>query len=166
MKLSPICFAVFLTGLCVPAALANPQLARSWADEARLLEAQIRTSGEAPLSDELKTELARFGRVSARLANSGSETEPVPHDLACIFRGMAEETDLQLSLLTDDADAETRDSARERLLKMLEDAAPVGEAAAISLEAGIALDEMAELAPGDGQCSTDLTGPKSRTAIH
>ena len=79
---------------------------------------------------------------------------------------MAEETDLQLSLLTDDADAETRDSARERLLKMLEDAAPVGEAAAISLEAGIALDEMAELAPGDGQCSTDLTGLKSRTAIH
>ncbi len=141
--------------MTLPMAHANPDLARSWSEEANLLEAQINTSPEGGLSPELKASIARFGRIAGRLAESGSAENPLPHDLGCIFRGMEEETDLQLSHLTPDASAEAISAARVRLAKMFDDAVDVGQSAALALEAGVALDQSVQAGDEPGQCPAD-----------
>ena len=70
-------FAFILAGvLTAPIAFANPTLARSWSDEARILEARINTSPEGNLDEDLKSDIQRFGRIAGRLANSGSAENP------------------------------------------------------------------------------------------
>lgn len=145
-------FAFILAGvLTAPIAFANPTLARSWSDEARMLEARINTSPEGNLDEDLKSDIQRFGRIAGRLANSGSAEHPLPHDLGCIFRGMKEETDKQLSHLKPDASADEVSAARVRLTKMFDDAADVGQSAALALEAGEVLD-VATASDEPGQC--------------
>lgn len=144
--------ACLLSGalVCLPA-FANPTLARSWSDEAKLLEARINTSPAGNLPEDLKSDIQRFGRIAGRLANSGSAENPLPHDLGCIFRGMKEETDLQLSHLKPDASADEVSAARVRLTKMFDDAVDVGQSAALALEAGEVLD-VAHSSDEPGQC--------------
>lgn len=141
--------------MALPLAQANPDLARSWSEEASLLEARINTSPEGNLSEDLKSDIQRFGRIAGRLANSGSEANPLPHDLGCIFRGMKEETDIQLSHLSPEASTEDISNARTRLVKMFDDAADVGQAAAIALEAGVALDQAETTSDEPAQCPAD-----------
>ncbi|MAT34823.1 MAG: hypothetical protein CMK06_06730 [Ponticaulis sp.] len=148
---SVVClFSILTLSFALPAA-ANPELARSWSEEARVLKARVTTSPESGLSDDLMKDLERFGRVATRLSASGEDTMPLPEDLACIFRGMAEETNLQLDILNSSTDPAALQGARQRLAKMLEDAAPVGQAAAIAIEAGNVMAAPVDL-DHPGQC--------------
>ena len=91
MKMSSLLLAISACCMLTPMAQANPSLARDWAEEAKELNAEMSHGEETALSPELVFRLQRFGRTASRLAISGSETTPLPHDLGCIFRGMAEE---------------------------------------------------------------------------
>ncbi len=138
---------LFLAG----AANASPALARSWSAEAAELHTRIEALDTHTLPDDLRFRLQRFGRTATRLSTSGSDDAPLPEDLGCIFRGMAEETNLQLSAFDDDSPEASRMLAEERLSKMLEDAISVGEAAALVLEAGEVI-EMSLHSDVNGQC--------------
>lgn len=151
MKTAHLTACLLSGALLAPIALANPTLARSWSDEAKVLEARINTSPDGNLPDDLKSDIQRFGRVAGRLANAGSAENPLPHDLGCIFRGMKEETDLQLSHLQPDASADEVTAARVRLSKMFDDAVDVGQSAALALEAGEVLD-ISDTEHEPGQC--------------
>ena len=139
--------ALFLAG----AANASPALARSWSEEAAELHTRIEAIDTHTLPYDLRFRLQRFGRTATRLSTSGSDDAPLPEDLGCIFRGMAEETDVQLSAFSGDTSEASRMQAEERLSKMLEDAVSVGEAAAIVLEAGDVI-EMSLHSDINGQC--------------
>ena len=119
---------------------ASPELARNWSDEAGELQQALQTIQAHTIPETLRFRLERFGRTATRLSRSGSEETPLPEDIGCIFRGMAEETSVQLSAY-DTADTEADYiQVEDRLDKMLEDAVSVGEAAALVLEAGELID--------------------------
>lgn len=133
-------------------AAASPALARSWSDEAADLQSQLHEMDNHVMPDDLRFRLERFGRTATRLSTSGSEETPLPEDLGCIFRGMAEETDVQLTAFANASTGDDRQAAEERLDKMLEDAISVGEAAALVLEAGELID-LSQHTNHTGQCS-------------
>ena len=151
MKTTPSFMLALGALLFAGSASASPALARSWSEEAAELHTQIEAMDTHTLPVDLRFRLQRFGRTATRLSTSGSEDAPLPEDLGCIFRGMAEETDLQLSSFADDSSEAARVQAEERLSKMLEDAVSVGEAAAIVLEAGEVI-EMSLHSDINGQC--------------
>ena len=123
------CIALFTAS----GALASPELARSWSAQAETLGTELKTSPPV-LPDRLISDLKRFGRISTRLSKSGTEEIPIPKDLGCIFRGMAEETKNQLAALETATSDDERLAAEERLEDMLDDAVSVGLAAALVLE--------------------------------
>lgn len=153
MKTAHLTACLLSGALAALPALANPTLARSWSDEAKVLEARINTLPDGNLPEDLKSDIQRFGRIAGRLADSGSAENPLPHDLGCIFRGMKEETDLQLSHLKPDAAPDEVSAARVRLTKMFDDAVDVGQSAALALEAGEVLDVAASDEPGQCKAS-------------
>ena len=82
----------------------------------------------AQLSPALVTDLQRFGlsasRLSLEIDNRGG-----PTDLRCIFRGMAEETDKQLTVASAAATGTQQAQALSRLSHMLSDAVEIAPAA-------------------------------------
>ena len=163
MKMSSLLLAISACCMLTPMAQANPSLARDWAEESKELNAEMSHGEETALSPELVFRLQRFGRTASRLAISGSETTPLPHDLGCIFRGMAEETTVQLSAMDDAENTSDVQAARARIVHMLDDAEMVGEAAALSLEAGELIDLSLHSEVG-AQCSAGHL-PESQAAI-
>ena len=138
-----------------PSMFAAPQDARDWAalaedlfleTETEKAEAETRYDA-APLSPALRVGLQRFGVMSSHLsrdmASYGGAT-----DLACIFRGMAEETDLQLKTLANAETSAARSDALTRLSFMLDDAIHVGEAAARMMETNVPRTDAEEISPG------------------
>lgn len=117
-------------------ASANPELARAWAEKAGALKVLLETEGSLTPSIETQKGLMQFSRIAIRLSKSDEEGYPVPKDLGCIFRGMAEETNNQLDILDKAEDETARQTAHDRLIYMLDDAVIVGESAAIAFETG------------------------------
>lgn len=132
--------ALFFFGclLAAPVTSASPDLAAAWQKQAETLKSGLETARPGHLPEPLVNDLKRFGRVAGKLANAGTDSNPLPSDLACIFRGMEEETTLQLSVLArtrNDAEAE---DAKKRLLMMLQDAQVVGRAMILELGGQVA----------------------------
>lgn len=82
---------------------------------------------------ELATQLQRFGYLAFRLATEIDQSGG-PADLACIHRGMAEETDVQLGAISDAKTGSDQAQAFDRLISMLDDAVMVSEATARALK--------------------------------
>ena len=131
VKLALSCLAIAL----VPTeAMASPSLAKAWGEEAASLKSALESSDEGRLDGALKTRLERFGRTATRLSKTGGDDHPLPKDLGCILRGMAEETENQIEVLdTADTPQAAQEQARSRLVRMLNDAVMVSEASEFAL---------------------------------
>ncbi|MEL6955361.1 MAG: hypothetical protein AAFO88_01840 [Pseudomonadota bacterium] len=140
--------AALALALAGPLAHADQDLAREWSRTAAQLSGEVQEalSGE-PLGAQIEDELAKFSVTAARLAHQ-SEAE----DLACIFRGMAEDTEVQLDRLSQ---SDERLSALRRLATLLHDAEAIGLAASLKLPNNQTGTSGARVAPA---CSADAHG--------
>ena len=128
-------FLCLLFSVLPMSAQASTELARQWGIEASRLSAEtvdlmlaVDLGQPATLSDTLTLDIYRFGRTSADLAR-WIDSSNGPHDLGCIFRGMASESEDQLIALEQaDSPLSQRDHLR-RLAKMFADAEMIALAA-------------------------------------
>ena len=141
LKQIAICLAA-LTLSSTSIALASPEAAEEWGSQASALyntTTELLGSLEAKTSEENEAEyldgLAEFSVIAGRLAvwvdSSGGAK-----DFGCIYRGMAEEAELQLNALetaTSQADAK---AALTRIATMLDDAQIIAVASAHSARHG------------------------------
>ena len=110
-----------------PGALADEtDLAREWGAKAGFLyeDTAAGLQGGA-LPPRYEDDLMRFAVTADRLG-AWIDATGRPHDLGCIFRGMADEAELQLSQLQTPS---TRTAALRRLATMFNDAENIGLAA-------------------------------------
>lgn len=123
--LKHIAAAIVLGALALPAA-ADEALAGDWGREAgHLYQVTVASLQGAPLPDDFDDDLVRFSVNSGRLGD-WIDTRGGPQDLGCIFRGMSEEAELQLTIL----EAETDDApALRRLATLFYDAEAIALAA-------------------------------------
>ncbi|WP_084395624.1 hypothetical protein [Henriciella aquimarina] len=129
-------FAVALVLAALPfAASASPQLASDWGikagdlrEETANLIAAIDASGKADISDDYEIEIGRFAMTATRLGHwiDGNEG---PSDLGCIFRGMAEEGEVQLDALSGADSTRAKRQSLVRLATMFSDAEAIAVAA-------------------------------------
>lgn len=93
-------------------------------------ETTARTQPKArpqPVTASLAADLQRFGLAASRLSNE-IEERGGPTDLRCIFRGMAEETDKQLTAANASSTGADQAQALARLTHMLKDAVEIAPA--------------------------------------
>lgn len=134
--LKPI-LVVCMILLCPAMAEAEDTVSRDWSRQAALLTEDIQAALQGvPLDEDVESELARFAETADRLSRELSRVDGA-EDLVCIFRGMAEEADLQLRLLHMPGE---RQDALRRLATLLHDAERIGLAAALIQERGRAVD--------------------------
>ncbi|MDP3495955.1 MAG: hypothetical protein Q8R82_22825 [Hyphomonadaceae bacterium] len=81
----------------------------------------------APLSSTLVGDLQRFAMTASRLSME-IDQRGGPADLRCIFRGMAEETDVQLEVVSSATTGTAQAAALSRLSHMLRDAVEIAPA--------------------------------------
>lgn len=105
-----------------------------------------------PLPVELVSGLQQFGFNTARLSLE-IDGRKGPADLRCIFRGMAEETDVQLRAAGSAATGADQAGALTRISHMLRDAAAVAPAASLPSSNANAAGASAQAA--FGQCKAD-----------
>lgn len=124
--LKPFGLALCLT-FALPAAQADEaDLAREWGAKAGMMYEDTAAGLQgAVLPARYEDDLARFAVTADRLGAWIDETGR-PHDLGCIFRGMADEAELQLGALSVPA---SRSAALRRLATMFNDAENIGLAA-------------------------------------
>ena len=91
------------------------------AQAAATAKAGLKPAGLAPA---LTGDLQRFGLAASRLSLE-IDQRGGPVDLRCIFRGMAEETDVQLKLASSATTGTAQAAALSRLLHMLKDAVQI-----------------------------------------
>ncbi|MEM1086808.1 MAG: hypothetical protein AAGH90_03700 [Pseudomonadota bacterium] len=118
-------------------AQASPELAAMWGDSAASLEQQtaemitaIDLGGRNDVSEDYILGVSRFGRTSGGLAK-WNDASGGPHDLGCIFRGMATESEDQTLALIDTDDAVDARGHLERLEAMFSDAQLIAKAAIV-----------------------------------
>lgn len=119
-----------------PIASASPELAEQFGVKAGGLYQvtvsyanQLRTGGDAELSDAYAEELAVFAGTALKLG-SWSDAHAGASDFGCIFRGMAEEADVQLTELEEATSTAQKSAALSRLIAMFDDAQSIAAAAA------------------------------------
>ncbi len=115
-------------------AAASPELAEVWGTKAGDLHAQsavLRDANDAHLPQNYVRELERFAITATRLGTWNDEQGGAA-DLGCIFRGMAEEAELQLMALEDAKGPAARDVAFNRLVSMFDDAQVISKAAVLA----------------------------------
>lgn len=123
--LKPI-LVVCIIHLCPGFAAADETVSREWSRQAAHLSEDIRGALEgAPLEADVENEIMMFAATAERLARDMTRLEEA-EDLVCIFRGMAEEADLQLRLLHMPG---MRQDALRRLATLMHDAERIGLAA-------------------------------------
>ncbi len=125
MKRLIVVFALFAAPL---GALASPQLASDWGKHAASLHAEttdlisaIDTGAHPDVTLSYLIDIKRFSSTATRLglwidASEGAQ------DLGCIFRGMADEGELQLEALDTSVDLIKSREALRRLAAMFADA--------------------------------------------
>lgn len=107
-------------------ASADADLAAAWGHKAGALYVTTLDALEGEtVPATFEGDLIRFAVTSARLGGWVDETSG-PGDLGCIFRGMAEEAELQLDLLDDPV---ARQGALKRLATLFYDAENIAAAA-------------------------------------
>lgn len=112
-------------------------LAAQVAAEAKRLLSQVSTAQSSasarpgakpqPIAPALSADLQRFGLAAGRLS-SEIDQRGGPADLRCIFRGMAQETDKQLTAANTAATGAEQSRALARLTHMLKDAVEIAPA--------------------------------------
>ena len=114
---------------------ANSDLAQQWGVEATRLSEQTMTMIHAldmgqstEVSERFALDVYRFGRTSADLARWIDQSDG-PNDLGCIFRGMAKESEAQLTSLETDFDILAQRDSLMRLAGMFADAEIISIAA-------------------------------------
>lgn len=117
------------------AASASPQLANDWGIKASSLYqetsnmiAVLDRTGRPIIPESYEVEIQRFAMTATRLGLwvDGSKG---PSDLGCIFRGMAEEGEVQLDALSDAKSAHVVRLSLVRLAAMFSDAETIAVAA-------------------------------------
>ncbi len=116
-------------------ASASPELAGDWGVKASglyqdtvSLIADVETSGETAIPRDYEVAIERFAMTASNLGH-WVDGDGGPSDLGCIFRGMAEEGEVQLMALYEaDSPRETR-SSLIRLAAMFSDAEIIAAAA-------------------------------------
>ena len=142
MMLRPTLISLAAFALLQAPAIAEPEHALELGQQARDIlikveAAKLAADQAAILSapdfpTDLKRSLQRFGLGAARLS-SEMKSQGAPKDFQCIFRGMAEETGVQLKAIAKAESGYEQSDALARLYSMLEDADAVSEAASLTL---------------------------------
>lgn len=120
--------AVLAFGVCAMAgpASASPDLSSEWGQaSSELYEQTVAAMQAGAVPDGFEAGTARFAVTATRLGD-WAETSGAAADLACIFRGMAEEAEAQLDAL--DA-GEAPEQALQRLAILFSDAEAIAAAA-------------------------------------
>ncbi len=125
-----------LAVMIAPTAWADTLADQVRAEAARLLT-QVSAAGNAAkanpaakpqaVTPALTADLQRFGLAASRLSVE-IDQRTGPTDLRCIFRGMAEETDRQLTAAHGAANGAVQAQAYARLTHMLQDAVDIAPA--------------------------------------
>ena len=156
--------AFALTAALPFAAMASPDLAGDWGIKAADLHAEtsglietIDETGEAAITEDYEIEIARFATAATRLGRwiDGNDG---PSDLGCIFRGMAEEGEVQLDALFE---AETARETRKSLVRL---AAMFSDAEVIAVAAAHSSDHQTP-ALHSGAASCPASGAAARAAL-
>lgn len=128
-----------LTVLVTPLGLANatPELAAQWGHDAAALHIEVDQQmravkagigGRGDVPEHFAEQVYRFSIDAEKLGRWIDQT-PDTADLGCIFRGMAEEADVQLRKLETAQTLAASASALERLEKLFDDAEAISAAA-------------------------------------
>lgn len=119
-------------------AAASPQLANEWGAKASELYGETVTllnASEAgdtiTVPDTYEVEIGRFAVMAGRLG-SWIDGNDGPSDLGCIFRGMAQEGEVQLDALDSASNQAEIETGLKRLATMFSDAEIIAAAAAQS----------------------------------
>ncbi|MEO0816873.1 MAG: hypothetical protein AAFX86_06140 [Pseudomonadota bacterium] len=112
---------------CPLTASAEAELSTEWSRTAANLSEDVTSALEGePMDISVEHEIARFASTAERLSRDMSSIEGA-EDLVCIFRGIAEDADLQLRMLHMPG---KRQASLRRLATLLHDAERIGLAAA------------------------------------
>ncbi len=140
MKRILLCLCAFILPL---SAAASPELAEEWGVKAGALYSQsvelmeiLSRDGDISLKSQYITDLERFALTASKLG-SWNDARTGARDLGCIFRGMAEEAELQLDALENPTSDAGQAAALRRLITMFDDAQTIAAAAAAAARAGI-----------------------------
>lgn len=129
-----LCIAAFACSAAT--ASASPETAENWGVQATeiyqttsdmLNDINTRSFNGIPLNFEDR--MIRFAATASHLAIWTDETQNSP-DLGCIYRGMAEEAELQLIALEDATSAKSIAAALKRIATMTDDAQSIAVASA------------------------------------
>lgn len=119
-----------------PFANASPELAEQFGVKARILYQDsveianhLRNGDEQELPDAFVDQLAIFAGTALKLG-SWSDAQAGVSDFGCIFRGMAEEADVQIGELETAVSTSDKSAALSRLIAMFDDAQSIAAAAA------------------------------------
>ena len=135
--------AMTLSTLALAApAYASPETAEDWGAQASdlygttttLLQA-LNSPQNSDLEDEYVDGLARFAIIAGRLA-VWVDTSGGAKDFGCIYRGMAEEAELQLDALETASTKADAKAALTRIATMLDDAQTIAVASAHAARTG------------------------------
>lgn len=128
-----------ITAACLAAlpftASASPELAADWGikagdlrDETASYIAVLDRTGTIDIPHDFEIEIERFAMAAGRLG-SWIDGNDGPSDLGCIFRGMAEEGEVQLDALSEAETPRARHESLVRLATMFSDAEIIAVAA-------------------------------------
>ncbi|MEO9969925.1 MAG: hypothetical protein ABJG15_08885 [Hyphomonadaceae bacterium] len=147
-----LCATILACG--IPTASASPETAENWGVQASNIY-QTTTDMLDSLNDrsftgipaDFEDQMSRFASTASHLAVWTDDTQSAP-DLGCIYRGMAEEAELQLIALEDANSASGVRAALKRIATMTDDAQSIAIASAHAGRTG------EQVAP-TGQCLTN-----------
>jgi len=135
-------FACLILGAAPLSANASPELTETWGARAALLYEDTtallslaRAGKEAPLDAAYIDETITFASTAMQLG-SWIDTTDSAKDFGCIFRGMAEEADVQLTEVEEAVTKADRVAALSRLTVMFDDAQTIAAAAAHAARSG------------------------------
>ena len=140
-----------ILGITASTAAASPETAENWGVQASDIYSTVEEllSEQSPasvsiLSADFEDKMIRFASTASHLAIWTDETQSSP-DLGCIYRGMAEEAELQLLALESAASSADVKAALKRIASMTDDAQAIAVASAHAGRTG-------EQAAPSGQC--------------
>ncbi len=140
--------------LSAPLAAASPDTAENWGlqaseiyAEANAMMADIDQRTFSEVSTGFEDRLVRFAATATHLGGWTDDTQNAP-DLGCIYRGMAEEAELQLIKIENAASYAELKAALTRIATMADDAQSIAVASAHAGRTG-------QQAAPTGQCLTN-----------
>lgn len=147
-----LCATILLCGSATAA--ASPETAEHWGTQASDIYQDVSQMLRGVddrvyvgIPSEFEAKIVRFASTASHLAVWTDETQASP-DLGCIYRGMAEEAEVQLIALEDAQSAKSYQAALKRIAAMADDAQSIAVASAHAGRTG------EQVAP-TGQCLTN-----------